>query len=206
MHEHNHWHDAQHEEKSWWGDCANTMWEETKQLVYAKNMGLSFTWDAQGPYSIYKEGLNILDIGGGPSSLLLKTKGANKLTVSDPCDYPEWVAARYQAHEVEYDRTPGEEVSATDEYDEVWIYNVLQHTDDPSLIIANAVAALKKGGVLRIFEWTNHPVNTAHPHMLTSKSLTAWMKSAGITKGKGKTRRFNETGCVGEAFYGAFTK
>ncbi len=34
------WDDDQQWESEWWGDCVNTFAEETKQLTYAKKMGL----------------------------------------------------------------------------------------------------------------------------------------------------------------------
>ena len=202
MHTHeDHWRDAQHEEKDWWGDCANTYWEETKQLIYANRMGIDFTWDEQGPYNIDKKGLDILDIGGGPSSLLLKTKGFHHALVADPCEYPEWVAERYKAHGVDYIKTAGEDLNSVALCDEVWMYNVLQHTKSPEKIIKNAMAALKPGGIFRIFEWVNHPTNTAHPHSLSPAELREWIGQKG-----GAVEFLNENGCHGEAFYGAFKK
>ena len=34
------WTTANKWESEWWGDCLNTLNEETKQIVYAKKMGL----------------------------------------------------------------------------------------------------------------------------------------------------------------------
>ncbi len=61
-------------------------------------------------------------------------------------------------------------------YDEAWIYNVLQHTDDPSLIVKNALSVSRK---LRIFEWINIPPCEGHPHMLTEAGLNDWCGSSG---------------------------
>lgn len=196
------WHDAQHDEKGWWDTCANTYWEETKQLVYARLMGISFREDERGPYFIDLGERSVLDIGGGPVSLLLKASKLSRRTVADPCAYPAWVGERYAAQGINYQRVKGEDVDTITvevKYDEVWLYNCLQHVDDPEKIIRNAVGALKPGGVFRIFEWINTPTNTAHPHTLTREQLDKWIGQ------QGSTVHLSETGCFGDAYFGAFT-
>lgn len=198
--EHDQWHDAQHDEKGWWDTCANTYWEETKQLVYARLMGIMFAADERGPYLINLGDKAVLDIGGGPVSLLLKATKDSKRTVADPCDYPSWVGERYAAQGIEYKQIKGEDVDQLGEsqYDEVWLYNCLQHVDDPAKIIANAKQVLKPGGVFRIFEWINTPTNTAHPHSLTKEQLDEWIGQSG------GTAHLSESGCFGDAYFGAF--
>lgn len=199
-HSHDQWHDAQHDEKGWWDTCANTYWEETKQLVYARLMGIMFQPDERGPYLINLGNKAVLDIGGGPVSLLLKATKDSKRTVADPCDYPSWVGERYKAQGIEYEQLKGEDVNTlgTGVYDEVWLYNCLQHVDDPARIIANAKSVLKPGGVFRIFEWINTPTNTAHPHSLTKEQLDEWIGQSG------GTAHLSESGCYGDAYFGAF--
>lgn len=205
VHTHNddQWHDAQHDEKGWWDTCANTYWEETKQLVYAARMGITFQEDERGPYLIELGAKDVLDIGGGPASLLLKASKNSVRTVADPCDYPEWVGMRYKAQGINYQRVKGEDVDTITKdtkYDEVWLYNCLQHVDDPEKIIKNALGALKPGGVFRIFEWINTPTNTAHPHSLTKAQLDAWIGQVGTTE------TLHESGCYGDAYFGAFAQ
>lgn len=198
-----HWKEAQADELKWWGSCSNTTWEEQKQAVYAKLMGIEMTWDEHGPYFIALGGKAVLDIGGGPVSMLLKAERGSMRTVVDPCDYPSWVAERYNSQGIEYLKLKGEQVDKLLSvnqplYDEVWIYNVLQHTEDPAKIMANAKAALKPGGTLRVFEWINTEQNIAHPIVLSEELLTEWVGQIG------QTIKLNETGCVGDAWYGAF--
>ena len=198
----NQWHDAQHDEKGWWDTCANTYWEETKQIVYARYMGITFQPDERGPYFIELGGKSVLDIGGGPVSLLLKASKNSLRTVADPCEYPSWVGERYAAQDIVYEQVKGEDVDkiTTDtKYDEVWLYNCLQHVDDPAKIIHNALGALKPGGVFRIFEWINTPTNTAHPHSLTKGQLDGWIGQPG------DVTHLSESGCYGDAYFGAFT-
>jgi len=66
------WQQAQEWEFGWWGNCVNTYGEETKQLLYAARMGLTAFHDGKSPFNFDLGGASVLDIGGGPSSLLLK--------------------------------------------------------------------------------------------------------------------------------------
>jgi hypothetical protein len=101
---------------------------------------------------------------------------------------------RYKAHNIDVEVIHGEDVSDTG-YDEVWIYNCLQHTDDISKIITNAKRAAP---VLRIFEWINIPPHDGHPIMLTKELLDNLIGSSG------NTIELAENGCYGTAYYGVF--
>ena len=192
------WKDEQHFESDWWGNCINTFWEETKQLVYAKKMGLKYDM-FMGKYPVIDlKSISVLDIGGGPVSMLLKCINLSLGAVVDPCDYPKWIDARYEEAKIEYIRAKGEDViSKMDDpiFDEVWIYNVLQHVDDPKLIIENSKKVSK---IIRIFEWIDNGVSPGHPHDLKEEKLNTWLG------GIGKVEQLNESGCHGKAYYGRF--
>src|SRR5271155_1191659 len=176
-------------EAAYWGDCTNTFDEEQKHYVYARCMGLNrkrLSFDVQNK--------RILDIGGGPVSMLLKTINLKEGKVCDPLRYPDWVYERYKIKKIMAAVTVGEEITEAD-WDEVWIYNCLQHTVDPRRVIANARRAAP---LLRIFEWIDIPPHEGHPHMLTEPLLTEWLGQAGHVDD------FKESGCFGRAFYGVF--
>lgn len=188
------WKDDQKWESDWWGNCTNTYHEETKQLVYAKKIGLRARFDF-GHYPVYSlKGISVLDIGGGPSSILLKCEDVLG-SVVDPCDYPQWIRDRYKEAGIAYHKETGETYEPDSIFDEVWIYNVLQHTIDPELIIKNALSCSK---IVRIFEWIEEPKSIGHPHSLSEKKLNKWLG------GVGKVEQLNESGCVGKAYYGIF--
>jgi 2-polyprenyl-3-methyl-5-hydroxy-6-metoxy-1,4-benzoquinol methylase len=183
-------------EQRWWGDCIDTKGEEEKQKVYAKYMGLGVDNDKfyfNPPYAMQQK---IIDIGGGPVSMLLKMADQEfKFSkVYDPSTYPEWTIKRYQDNGIAYVKAGGEEVNETG-YDEVWIYNCLQHTENPELIIQNAKKAGKR---LRIFEWLDTPQEIGHPQMITQENLEKWIGK------KGNVSYINENGATGKAFYGVF--
>lgn len=164
------WADEQHFEAGWWGDCANTLGEQFKHPTYARLMGMQFENDG-GRYAIDRRGKTILDIGGGPTSMLLCTQ-ADHRTVVDPCPYPDWTRARYEAAGIELVVSTGEDFdSAGQVYDEAWCYNVLQHVRDPREVIATMRRSAR---VIRLFEWVNLPPHEGHPHELKSAELAEW--------------------------------
>jgi len=177
-------------EKNFWGDCTNTFDEDQKHYVYGRCMGL-----VRSHYSFLVKNKNILDIGGGPSSMLLKCQDLGRGKIIDPIEYPAWTRQRYLSKNIVVDVINGEDITETG-WDEVWIYNCLQHTHDPGLIIANALLAAP---VLRLFEWINLPSHPGHPHQLTEQTLNSWLG------GWGTTSKIAEAGCFGQAYYGVFS-
>lgn len=166
-------------EEGFWGTCQNTLGEENKQLEYAKYMGL-FVDDSGGQTWIRgMEGRSVLDIGGGPTSLLLKTVGLSRAKVIDPLKYPTWVYNRYDAANIEWEIQYGEQITEPDNtFDEVWIYNVLQHTTNPEQIINHAK---RIAPIVRMFEWINLPVYPGHPQALTKERLNSALGAIGGT-------------------------
>lgn len=186
------WENDQEYERKWWGSCENTYTEEVKQLSYAYKMSLQ-AYAHEGKWPCYDlDGKSVLDIGGGPVSMLLKceNRGSNCMVI-DPCKYPYWVGARYATAGIDYYQIKGED-NIDGHWDEVWIYNVLQHTEDPELIIRNARTLAT---VLRLFEWIDIPAHEGHPQELKETDLNKWLD------GEGTTEWLNENGCYGRAYY-----
>ena len=179
------------DEAAWWGTAANTLHEEQKQLVYAPRMGLVPNWACAHPPTFDLAGRSVIDIGGGPVSLLLKCENRGRAVVADPSVFPEWVTARYAYLGIEYWRQPGEEIEGYT-FDEAWIYNCLQHVRDPALVIARA---RELASTIRLFEWIDLDPYPGHPHRLTQERLDEWLGAAGFVV------TLNENGCVGRAYY-----
>ena len=189
------WEKAQKWESSWHGNCVNSLGEELKQILYAQKMGLKFFHDGKSPYNIDMNGKSVLDIGGGPTSILLRCKSVRG-TVCDPLEVPNWVKLRYATAGILFKQVKAENLEEGG-FDEVWIYNVLQHTENPELVIEHARHAAK---LIRIFEWIDTPTNIGHIHTLTKENLDRWLQ------GNGKVEHINgEYTCTGRAYYGIFS-
>lgn len=172
------WQDAQKWEREWHGNCVNSFNEERKQLEYAKLMGLKMSPTHKTPHTFDLEGKSVLDIGSGPYSLLLKCRNFTNSYVTDPLmgKFPNWVIDRYVQHGLIPLSVSGEDLSQGEVYDEVWFYNVLEHTYDPEKIIKNAK---KFGKIVRVFEWLNTPPNIGHPQVLRAEDLNEWLGGEG---------------------------
>lgn len=203
----NGWIKEQAWESKWWGDCLNTYNEETKQFLYAGFMGIK-TMSSYGVKAFDVGGQDIIDIGGGPTSMLLKTQTATQAknslvlpgmairgrgVVADPCIYPDWIKYRYEAAGIELWDIPGERLPTSEHFDEAWIYNVLQHTMSPREIIESAKAVSR---TIRIFEWIDTRIAPGHPHSLTKEMLDEFLCTDGRT-----VRLTGESGCYGHAYY-----
>jgi hypothetical protein len=178
-------------ESNYWGDCCNTFDEDQKHYVYARYMGLK-----RVGYSFDAAGARIIDIGGGPTSMLLKTINLGNGLVVDPLEYPMWTYDRYSAKGIDSTICRGEDIYE-EGFDEAWIYNCLQHTDDPDLIIKNALRAAK---TIRLFEWVDIPPHDGHPQMITKKMLDDAIGS------EGRLVDLAEAGCFGKAYYNIHTQ
>lgn len=190
------WEQDQEWEREWWANCSNTFAEETKHLTYAYKMGLT-AYTGPGRWPCYDLGsTKVIDIGGGPVSILLKCERKGQSRVADPCRYPDWVQSRYWKAGIEFVNAKGEDLDWGRQWDEAWIYNVLQHTEDPELIIMNAKKMAPK---IRIFEWIDIPPHQGHPQELKKEKLDKWLG------GDGRTEWLNENGCNAHSYYGVFS-
>ncbi len=175
------WNKAQAGEAAYWGNCLGmTAWGEfVKQEMYGREMGLFADYGT--PFGeLDMQNKSVLDVGGGPVSMTLRCVNSGELTVVDPCNWPRSVLRRYHAYGINFIQAMGEDFeTGHGSYDEVWIYNVLQHVEDPAKVIANA---LTRGKILRIFEWCYIPADDKHPHVLTPADLLNWLKGTRIKK------------------------
>jgi len=191
------WKESQKWESNWWGECTNTYNEETKQYIYAQKMGLNeFKKDWYGRIGWDFGDKKILDVGGGPVSILLKSN-AKQRTVVDPCKYPDWVGYRYAEANIFYLKKAFEDIDFKSQrkFDISFCYNVLQHVKNPQQVIEKMKKYSKE---IRIFEWVNMPSEDGHPHILLEKDLNKWLK------GQGKVERLNQYPCIGDAYFGIF--
>lgn len=108
----------------------------------------------------------------------------------------EWLNA--MTNEGDYVQQSGETLVYADEFDTVIIYNVLDHVENPSLIVQNAYRSLRAGGQILIgvdcrswlgrikFEYILRNVAKgsilveAHPHTFLPQHVIAMLKDSGF--------------------------
>jgi SAM-dependent methyltransferase len=182
------WEEAQVYEANAWGRCLNTFHEELKQTVYARAMRI--------PSKVKG---SVLDIGGGPTSMLLKFANVPSIcrrAVCDPLTMPPWVHMRYEAAGITWLKFKAEEMPLPVEpFDEVWVYNVLQHVENPQKVIEKAKAS---GKLVRIFDWIDMKPFKGHINMVSEAQLNEWFGA------RGYVMEFAEYGCFGKAYFGVF--
>lgn len=171
------WLDCQKWEKESWGSdiyVTPTNGEVRKQNSYAVYMGLSepedqLTLSASEGLNIDLGNKSVLDVGCGPVSMLLRSSNFSRAVGVEPLDYGSDVNQAYSNQGIELMRIPAEEMSFSAlEFDEVWMYNVLQHTYDPEAILQNIKGV---GKVLRIFEWIDTNVHKGHPQVMATSDF-----------------------------------
>jgi 2-polyprenyl-3-methyl-5-hydroxy-6-metoxy-1,4-benzoquinol methylase len=204
------WNETQKHEADYWGNCLGmTAWGEfCKQEMYGREMGL-FSDYGTPDGELDLQGKDVLDVGGGPVSMTLRCINAGQRIVADPCQWPASVLRRYDYYGIQFLRTAGEDLDqrfldSRTSFDEVWIYNVLQHVQDPEKVIDNAVARIASGGVLRMFEWCYIPADKCHPHVLTPELLLNALQGCRIVKVG--LPRLKEFWSDATAFTGVFSK
>jgi len=164
------WKEANEWERQWHNNCVNSYQEESKQIEYAKRMGL-LVEGRDGRYPVIDfHNKTVVDIGGGPYSLLLK--GVNLVgTVVDPCDYPQWVKDRYTAVGIGFIQKKAEDFK-NGHWDVGLLYNCLQHTEDPEKIVKNM---RKICDLIYIHEWLDTPKTDGHIQTITEEDLNSWL-------------------------------
>jgi len=145
---------------------------------------------------------SVIDIGCGPLSLLLRVP-VKKGVALDPIHYGDLEDA-YERMGIERLVKRGEDLTVEDGmFDEAWIYNCLQHVEDPTKIIENALTVSK---VVRIFEWTHIKPYKGHLHELTPELLTAPFNKSNWHTLMTTTGFLNHSGLSGNYFMGIFSK
>ena len=166
---HGNWEQSQEWERAWWLNNPSLHPEEQQ-----KNTLISKLLLINGPDL---EGKSIIDIGCGPFSLLLNVKQHTEKPAQrvalDPNNYGE-LDSKYALAGIERSYVKGEDISHHLNFDEAWIYNVLQHVEDPIRVLNNAVNIAKR---VRIFEWINVPPYTGHLHQLSEGVLDSQFES-----------------------------
>lgn len=126
----------------------------------------------------------IVDMCGGPSSLLLRCKNFKRAMIIDPGDFPDFIVNRYKENNIEILKIPAEEFDykILEEYKEnhhieTWFYNALAHCFQPYIILKNA---MENSNIIRMIEGCNMGINIQHPQNLTQEEFEEILGQRGI--------------------------
>lgn len=190
------WEKTQKHELAFWSqynlNCSHTFVEDRKQLeVYAVRMKL--TTLRPGSYILNMEGKSVVDIGSGPSSLLLKSVNFSHAYAVDPLmdQFPSWVKLRYLDRKIIPVTAKGEDVEI-EKVDMAIIYNCLQHVQSPEKVIQNVKKLAKE---TKIFEWVDIPKDDKHIHILKADLLDKWLGKKGVTEKLNEPYTFSQGTC-----------
>jgi hypothetical protein len=188
------WEKAQEWERNWWLNAPQQYSVEIKKGdTVAGWLGIKNTPE-----------LAVIDIGCGPFSILQRVQVGFGCAV-DPIDYgpleqgyaTAGLSRLFCRGEDLADILPGAN------FDEAWIYNCLQHVEDPTAVLGQAIRIAKR---VRLFEWINLPPYTGHLHMLTVPMLMAPFKEAGWHTDFHFQGVADADGLNGEFYVGVFSR
>jgi SAM-dependent methyltransferase len=186
------WEAAQAWERNWWlNNPQMYAIEIQKSAVVAGWLGIQ-----NMPHK------NVVDIGCGPFSLLQRFTVAAGCAV-DPIDYGP-LEIGYKVANIRRVCCRGEDIGhylSDERFDEAWIYNCLQHVEDPAAILQQAIKIAER---VRLFEWVNIPPYTGHLQLLTAAILSQPFFDAGWDTDFSFTGRADFDGLNGDFYVGVF--
>ena len=131
-------------------------------------------------HSIFKKELDIgldqtnktiLDIGGGPHSILLDCNDFTEGVIVDPIDYRqtfEGLEEVFGKCNIDFVPTEMENYDSKGKtFDEIWCYNVLPHADDEKEFFDSLLKCCKPGTIIKITEPINLLPYEGHPLYVT---------------------------------------
>lgn len=141
-------------------------------------------------------GKKILESGGGCHPAISFCSGLKKAVNVEPLydKFPENIKENLNNLNIECVSKAFEDYKSRVKFDEVWIFNVLQHVRDPFMQIENAK---KLGKIVRIFEPIDTAINNEHPHSFTMKFFEEQFPDADVKMYQGgSVARFHGANCA----------
>lgn len=142
------------------------------------------------------EGKSICEIGPARIPALNSCINFSKSYIIEPTVYQETVDLM-KDKEVEFIHDKAETCDFP-EVDEVWLFNVLQHVQDPDLIVERLK---QKSKVIRFFEPIVDWVNDEHPHAFTFEDYVQYFGQTTKKYIGGSAENFHTADCVYGIYY-----
>lgn len=166
-----------HESEHWKKFTAEADTIAVAQPQYMDSLFINSDYFDSRDLSLNFRGLKVLDVGGGPSSILLRSNknhselhdGFSEGVVIDPVKISEHQKLRYEYFGVRFIQDMAENITkyySENYFDECFIYNCLQHVEDPIRILDGITKVSKK---IRIAEPIHIPTDKCHLHTFTEE-------------------------------------
>jgi len=118
------------------------------------------------------KGKKIMEIGPGRISGLLFCENYSKSYIIEPTEYED-IDYLYEGKNLEIIKKTVEETDLP-EVDEVWIFNLLQHVQNPDLLVSKCKEVSK---IIRFFEPIDLPTNLEHPFTFSKNDFITYFGS-----------------------------
>jgi SAM-dependent methyltransferase len=175
------WKLAQEYERNWWLNQA-----EKIDLTFYKNFAVEIV-DLLKPFIEIKSSTKILEIGSGAAGIITHLQSDYRFAIDPLEDFYSSITKykNYRDKSVLYQTAVGENLPFKSEFfDLILMDNVLDHCDNPLLVLEEIRRVLKKEGVLYFRQNTYHLwgrfirkvmefflVDKGHPHTFSKKEL-----------------------------------
>lgn len=172
------WERANEIESNYWGIFTAELMTLKHQELYIDALNIRSDYFDVIDNSLNFSDKKILDVGGGPASLLLRTNntkgnchdGIIEGVIIDPVIITEHQLDRYKYFNLNFINDKGENIDLyyndKNHFDETIIYNCLQHVENPIEILDKITHISKR---IRLSEPINASTDEAHLHEFTSK-------------------------------------
>jgi hypothetical protein len=143
-------------------------------------------------------GKRIIEIGCADVSALTCCTGFGQSVIIEPMP-SSYLVKSVEDLDITLYQEPAETLKLDGEYDEVWLFNVLQHVINPDQIIQNCK---KWAHTIRYFEPINTAICEVHPHAFTLGDFESWFGNAKYYDYNPTARNFHTHCCA----YGVWTR
>lgn len=148
---------------------------------YFAHLGISF--DLRGK--------SVVEIGGGPYPALPYCLNYEYGYIVDPIEYATY--SIFSDSRIKL-RTITDLPKLVGPVDEVWLFNCLQHVEDPNVILKWCV---QYGKTIRYFEPINLPTDSMHLHTLTPELFDPYFHNTmQIYKAAPDVKNFHQADCI----------
>ena len=124
----------------------------------------------------------IVEIGSGPTGLIFTLEGKKRYAVDPLMDQYKKLYDFSNQQNLELIAAQGEHMPIKSNIaDMVICTNVLDHVQNPKLLISEAFRLLKKNGDFFLGTSVNKVENYEHPYNIKQQELTSWLENIGFT-------------------------